>query len=304
MTRRTDNVAYLDPLDAPFLDPEGVAYRVAAAALPLVAVVRALWSQAMHPHALAGVVQYSDFATDPLGRFDRTSAYVLTTIYGSRREAEAAGRLVDGLHKRVRGHDPVTNRPYAAQDVEALLWVHCTQVHAMITLHHHYVQRLSDDEFAQFYREMTPVAGLLGVPVDRVPQSRAAMRAYLEAHRPRLTVSESALSIVRFVLEGPPDQPWWMRWPTRAFAQGAVPLTPVWICELCGIHWSPARRAATYLAFAALGRAVDVVNPNAARTERARARARAEPFVDLWKRLRKTPPSADVRALAKMAFGY
>ncbi|MCB9703230.1 MAG: DUF2236 domain-containing protein [Myxococcales bacterium] len=297
--------AALDPdPDAPFLDPEGVAYRVAAAALPIVSMLRALWCQAMHPHALAGVVQYSDFGEDPLGRFDRTGAYVITTVYGLRKDAEAAGKLVDGLHKRVRGFDPVTRQRYSAQDVESLLWVHCTQVHTMITVHHHYVERLTDAEFAQFYREMTPVAGLLGIPADRVPQTRAEMRAYLESQRGRLCVSESAMNVVRFVLEGPPEGPRWIAHVTRLFAQGAIPLAPRWMAELCGVHWSPARRTATYLGFAALGRVVNTVNPNSKRIAQLVRQARETPFVETWKRLREKPPTPNVWARVGSAFGY
>ncbi|HEY6876073.1 MAG TPA: oxygenase MpaB family protein, partial [Candidatus Dormibacteraeota bacterium] len=44
--------------------------------------MRALMVQALHPLAMAGVAQHSDWRRDPFGRLAATSGYVLTVTYG------------------------------------------------------------------------------------------------------------------------------------------------------------------------------------------------------------------------------
>ena len=48
-----------------------------------------MFLQALHPLAVAGVVQNSDFQRDPLGRLFRTANFVGVSTYGSAEEAHA-----------------------------------------------------------------------------------------------------------------------------------------------------------------------------------------------------------------------
>ena len=52
--------------------------------------LRSLLLQALHPLAMAGVDQHSQWRDDPADRFATTAAYVLTTTYGDRAAARAA----------------------------------------------------------------------------------------------------------------------------------------------------------------------------------------------------------------------
>src|SRR5437588_11467794 len=97
-------------------DPDSMTWRVHADPAMLIGGMRALLIQALHPLAMAGVQQHSDYKADPWGRLQRTADYVLTTTYGSRREAEAAGALVQAVHRHVHGVDPVTNPPSRPDD--------------------------------------------------------------------------------------------------------------------------------------------------------------------------------------------
>src|SRR4051794_36050023 len=76
----------------------------------LVGGVRALVLQALEPRAMAGVVQHSSFASEPVARLQRTSDYVTTITYGTTAEAERMGRMVRGMHRRVVGVDPHSGR--------------------------------------------------------------------------------------------------------------------------------------------------------------------------------------------------
>ena len=89
--------------------PDSVTWQVHADPSMLIGGMRALLVQALHPLAMAGVEQHSDYRADPWGRLQRTVEYVLTTTYGTRAEAEAAGRVVQAVHKRVNGTDPVSS---------------------------------------------------------------------------------------------------------------------------------------------------------------------------------------------------
>ena len=116
------------PEDDGFFGPASVTWRLAADLSSPVAGLRALHLQALHPLAMAGVDQHSDWRRDPVGRLAATSAYVATITYGDRASASRAAQRVRAIHEHVRGTDTVTGRPYAAGDPALLLWVHATFV--------------------------------------------------------------------------------------------------------------------------------------------------------------------------------
>src|SRR5438045_3024310 len=90
--------------------PDSVTWRVHADPSMLIGGMRALLVQALHPLAMAGVEQHSDYRADPWGRLRNTVEYVMTTTYGTEEEARQAGRVVQAIHKRVRGTDPGRRR--------------------------------------------------------------------------------------------------------------------------------------------------------------------------------------------------
>src|SRR6266487_1678864 len=104
------------PADDGFFGPASVTWRISADLAGPVAGLRALLMQALHPLAMAGVDQHSDWREDPVGRLAATSAYVTTVSFGERAAAERAAARVRRIHKHVRGTDPVTGRQYAAGD--------------------------------------------------------------------------------------------------------------------------------------------------------------------------------------------
>src|SRR5512132_573125 len=101
-----------DPADDGFFGPASVAWRVSTDLAAPVAGLRSLLIQALHPLAMAGVDQHSDWRTDPVGRLAATSAYEVTVTFGDRAGATRAARRVRAVHEHVRGVDPVTGQPY------------------------------------------------------------------------------------------------------------------------------------------------------------------------------------------------
>src|ERR1700712_3396431 len=98
--------------------PGSVTWRVHADPLLGLGGLRALYLQAIHPLAMAGVAAHSDFRADPWGRLFRTAQYIGTVTYGTTLEARRAAARVRGVHRTVQGIEPVSGRPYRASDPE------------------------------------------------------------------------------------------------------------------------------------------------------------------------------------------
>src|SRR5205823_9741871 len=166
--------------DLGLFGPDSVTWRIHADPSMLIGGIRALLVQALHPLAMAGVAQHSDYQDDPWGRLQRTVDYVVTTTFADRPTALAAGDRVRAVHSRVRGIDPVTRRPYRADDPELLVWVHAVEVHSFLAAYRRYGGRLTDEEADRYVTEQVRTAALVGLEGDIVPASLAALRAYLQ----------------------------------------------------------------------------------------------------------------------------
>src|SRR5437879_3378528 len=104
------------PGDPGLLGPGSVTWRVHADPPGmLMGGFASLFLQSLHPLAMAGVDQHSDFRTDPIGRLNRTVAYVLATTFGSTEAAETAIARVRKIHPYVHGTAD-DGRPYRADD--------------------------------------------------------------------------------------------------------------------------------------------------------------------------------------------
>ena len=109
---------------------ESVTWRVMNSRIMWVAVVRALYLQALHPRVIRGTLQNAATITEPVdawARLRRTRKFIETRTFGTIAEAELAGRRVRKIHESLTGTDPDGTR-YRVDDPELLLWVHCGEV--------------------------------------------------------------------------------------------------------------------------------------------------------------------------------
>jgi uncharacterized protein (DUF2236 family) len=219
------------------LGPESVAWRVIGHPVSIVGGLRSLIVQSLHPLAMAGVAQHSDYRRRPLDRLRRTSHYVAATTFGDRATAEAAAARVKRIHARVRGTDPVTGSAYSASDPDTQLWVHCVEWHSFLAAYRAYAtSRLTPAEEDRYIAEGAPIAALLDVPEEAVPRTVAEMRAYFERVRPQLCVSDSTRDAIGFVLNPPLTReliP--LQVPIRVTAAAAVAIMPRDLRRLAGI---------------------------------------------------------------------
>ena len=241
-------------MDTGLFGPGSVTWRVHASPAMLIGGMRALIVQALHPLAMAGVFEHSDFRERPLHRLKVTAEYVATTTYADTATAEHAGARVRAVHRHIRGTDPVTGKPYSAEDPETLLWVHCVEVHSFLAAYRAYGGRLSGEDQDRYLAESARSAALVGIDPADVPPSRAAMREYFEAMYPSLCVSAGAREAIRFVAYPPITRELLPLAPAlRVSANAAVALVPRHLRALAGLErpW-----ATDLLTVAAVGSAI------------------------------------------------
>jgi len=189
------------PRDDGYFGPGSVTWRLNGDLSAPVAGLRSLLMQALHPLAMAGVDQHSDWRADPAGRLASTSAYLVTITYGDRAAARRAADRVRTIHRRVRGTDPVTGRPYAASDPDLLIWVHAALVDSVLAAADRYGTPVSAADKDRYVAEMTAAAELVGVPAGRAPSTTAELDAYFTAVRPELTFSSTAAASTAALLD-------------------------------------------------------------------------------------------------------
>jgi uncharacterized protein (DUF2236 family) len=202
-SRRTppdDDWLLADAGDPGLFGPDAVAWKVHADLTSmLIGGISALLLQTLHPSAIAGVADHSDYRHDPTGRLHRTGAFIVNTTYGSTREAEAAIAAVHRIHDRVNGVRP-DGVAYDANDPGLLTWVHVAEVGQFLRSYQRYGPgRLSAADVDRYYAETAEVARRLGAA--DVPTSATMVRAYYRRVRPELAATEQALEAVRFLTE-------------------------------------------------------------------------------------------------------
>src|SRR3954453_20618462 len=166
--------------------PGSVTWRIHANPVMIVGGLRALMIQALHPLAMAGVAQHSDFRNDPLRRLHGTARYVEAVTFGDRARAEDAADPVKRIHQPGKGVDTVTGQRYSADDPETMVWVHCVEIHSFLAAYRAYSGRIDRADQDRYLAEQVAAAELLDLPRDMVPDSVDAYRAYFADMLPRL----------------------------------------------------------------------------------------------------------------------
>jgi len=204
---------YTDP-DDPDREDEGlfgpgsVTWRIMSSRIMWVAVVRALYLQALHPRVIRGTLQNATGITEPAdawARLRRTRKFLETRTFGTVAEAERAGRRVRMIHEPLTGTDPDGTR-YRVDDPELLLWVHCGEVASCADIAQRSGLPFSAADLDAFVAEQRTSAELIGVDRSAAPASMAGLGAYYEQVRPGLYACEEAKQALRMTLHPPvPD---------------------------------------------------------------------------------------------------
>ncbi len=266
----------VDPGDPGLTGPGSASWEVIGEPAAIAGGIRGLLVQVAHPLAMAGVHDHSAFRTDPLGRLQRTAAYVTTTTFGSTREALQISQRVRAAHLRVHGTAP-DGRAYRADDPHLLAWVSIALTSSFLGAHRLWAPHPLADEDA-FVAEQSRIGALLDPRVDLrtlqrdeqahqdlragrihlpmladgiLPTTVAQLEATLTAYVPELGVNEQGREALRFLRR--PPIPLAARGGYRSLLTGARGSLEPTVRDALEIGWPPAvARAAVGQASASL----------------------------------------------------
>lgn len=198
--RGQSGIDYDRPVGDPgWFGPDSVTWRVHAEFPGMLAGgLCALMLQTLHPLALAGVYDHSNFRDDLVGRLRRTTAFVAGTSYAPQGEVQRLLARVRAIHAQVRGRLP-DGRGYAAADPALLTWVHVTEAYGFLQGCRRYCRPVPTAVADRYYDETRRIAEALGA--RDVPASEAQVQAYFARQRPVLQVDARSREVLA-VLSG------------------------------------------------------------------------------------------------------
>lgn len=193
--RETGGIDYDQPAGDPGLfDPDGATWRVHADFPGMLSGgLCALMLQTLHPAALAGVWDHSNFRADLVGRLRRTTNFVAGTSYAPRAEAARLVARVRRIHDRVHGVTEA-GQPYSANDPALLTWVHVTEAYGFLQGYRRYAGPVPRADADRYYDETRVVAEMLGA--GDVPRSEAEVEAYLARVQPQLAYTARSREVL------------------------------------------------------------------------------------------------------------
>lgn len=226
--------------DEGFFGPGSAVWEVHNGIPTVVAGIRALLMQTLHPGAMAGVHDHSRYREDPLGRLAGTVRWVLTTTFADRARATEVCQQITRLHGKVRGDytgPDGDTRTYSAEDADLIGWVHCVFADAFLGSHETWGGPIPGG--ADRYVAEWAIAGEL-MGMQNPPRSRAELHEAIAAFRPVLRRDarvDAAVAWLRKPPLGPGAGPVY-----RIFFAGAVASLPAEYRRILGLRrpWWPA----------------------------------------------------------------
>lgn len=186
--------------DAGYFPDGGAVWTVHAGLGTLVAGIRALLLQALHPGALAGVHEFSRYREDPAGRLVGTVRWILCVTYGATAQADRETGRVARLHERVRGTYDAADGPreYSAGDADLVEWVHIAFTDAFLGSHQRWGGPIPGGADA-YVAEWSRAGELMGLtdPPRTEAELRSRLRGFLD--RGELRRDERVDDVVRFL---------------------------------------------------------------------------------------------------------
>ena len=164
--------------------------------------LRALLIQTLHPLAMAGVAQHSDYRNDPWGRLQRTADFLAVTTFGPADEAQRTIDRIRHVHSFVQG-TAADGRPYSANDPHLLEWVHVAEVDSFLTAYQRFGARpLNQRNRDRYIHDMAVIASKLGVLAP--PETEHELRERLRRFIPELRSTPESRDAVRYLTLTPP----------------------------------------------------------------------------------------------------
>ncbi len=228
-----------------YFPPDSVIRRIGNTPLtPFLGGGPAVLLQLAHPLVAAGVADHSRVDEDIWRRLRHTLRALYLITYGTRDEADDAGRAVRSAHRHVHGsittgvgRFPAGTR-YSAEDPDLMLWVHATLVHCSLAVYRRFIAQLTAADEERYYREMSVLAGIFGVPESVLPASLPAFREYVDGQLAgdTLTVGDPARAVASLVLAARVPAP--LRLLTPGHRLACAGLLPPRLRQEYGLTWT------------------------------------------------------------------
>lgn len=236
------------PSDDALCPRNGVAWRVHGdVAGMMVGGAAALLWQMLHPKALAGVWDHSDFRRNMHGRLRNTARFIAVTTYGARDDAEAAIARVRRIHDGVNG-TLADGALYDANDPRLLTFVHVAGSAMFLAGYRRFVEPgMSRTDRDTYWREVAVIGEKLGA--DPLPMSEAEADALAAGFLLELRADERSRTVRDIILNAPPERLRLLPL-QKLLMRSAVDLLPTGVRRLHGLKSSglaqPGVAAATF----------------------------------------------------------
>jgi uncharacterized protein (DUF2236 family) len=233
--------------DYGFFGPDSVTWKVWSYPTSLtIGFQRSVVVEELDPALIAAVDATQAIVDRPRTRYDRTLRYFAMVAFGDSRSTSKAADILVKVHSKGIGIEPLSGKPYDANDPDSQLWIHLTAWHSILYAYEKFGPgRLSAEEEAQYWHECAVAAELQTCSPDDVPRSREGVQEYFAYMRPRLAGSEAAQKMMTHLLRAEimlPPMPLLFRpgsWVVaRVLRAGTLATMPRWMRSLGGLRQS------------------------------------------------------------------
>ena len=231
---------------------DSVAWRVHGDVTTMMAGgIGALLLQMLHPAALAGVWDHSNFEADMLGRLRRTARFIAVTTYAPRAAGEAMIARVVNIHDQVDGTLP-DGRRYAASDPATLAFVHVASALCFLEAYMRFAEPgMSRPDQDRYFEDVAHIACALGA--DPVPRTRLEAEHLLDRFRPELLTDARTRRVRQLILGAVPKHA--AAAPVQALLmQAAIDVLPPFARQMHGLSATRLTRPGLNLATFGLSR--------------------------------------------------
>ena len=227
--------------DNGYFGPGSVTWKVHGDPSLFIGGFAALIFQTLHPLAMAGVAEHSDFKIRPLVRLSRTGSFLASTTYGATTVADKSIKIVTQMHKKVTG---ITSdgRPYSAIDPDLLTWVHACEVYCFVKANRRYsLNRISKDEIDNYLNEYSIIPKKLGA--KWVPTNYLDLKKYFDDIKPELKATDEALDTIDFLFNPDSQKPAknsaLITLGYKTLLMGSIRIIPNWATQMLNISKPP-----------------------------------------------------------------
>lgn len=189
--------------DYGFFGPDSVTWKVwSYPTSMLLGFSRAVTIEHLDPFLAAAVDATGQVYARTRLRYDRTMQYFALVAFGDAKSVLDASEILVKIHAKAVGTEPITKRPFDANDPHSQLWIHLTAWHSILYTYEMFGPgKLTEAEERQYWEECARAAEFQTINPDDVPRTREGIREYFESFRPDLVGSEVAQRMMNYLVD-------------------------------------------------------------------------------------------------------